>query len=119
MQDLNARANLDKVPESRAAADFLAEKLDVHVHVEDETAAHRIWLRTRQHLTLVSVSLVLAILVAVPLGVLSARQPILGQVFLALVGIVQTFPALALLSVLIIVFRSIGMLPAIAALFLY
>jgi osmoprotectant transport system permease protein len=121
MLDMNARvvAGDPKVSEKRAAADFLARKLNVHVEVEDETVAQRIWLRTRQHLLLVAVSLALAIAVAVPLGVMAARRPYLGQALLALVGVVQTLPALALLGLLVLLVGYIGTTPAIIALFLY
>jgi osmoprotectant transport system permease protein len=123
MLDMNARVVLSegkkKVSEKQAAADFLAQKLGVHAEVEDETRAQRIWLRTWQHLLLVAVSLALAIAVAVPLGVLAARRPYLGQVLLALVGVVQTLPALALLGLLILLVGHIGTTPAIIALFLY
>ena len=123
MLDMNARVVLSegkkKVSEKRAAADFLAQKLGVHVEVEDETLSQRLWLRTWQHLLLVAVSLALAITVAVPLGALAARRPYLGQGLLALVGVVQTLPALALLALLILLVGHIGTTPAIIALFLY
>src|SRR5262249_6325236 len=63
-------------------------------------------------------SLLLAILAAIPLGVVAFRFPVLGQVILALVGVVQTIPGLALLSLLLVVF-GIGAVPAIVALFVY
>jgi osmoprotectant transport system permease protein len=119
MRDMNARAVVDKVPDAQVAGDFLARKLNVRVEVETETVARRILARTREHLLLVGVSLALAIAVAVPLGVLAARQPRLGQGLLALVGVVQTLPALALLGLLILLVRQLGPLPAIIALFLY
>src|SRR5690606_31746946 len=73
---------------------------------------------TLQHLALVGVSLSLAILLAVPLGVLAARHRRSGQGVLGLVGILQTVPSLALFVFMIPLF-GIGALPAIAALFLY
>lgn len=57
-------------------------------------------------------------MVAIPLGVLSARQPRLGQIILGAVGLLQTIPSLALLVFMIPLF-GIGGLPAVAALFLY
>ena len=74
--------------------------------------------RTREHLMLVGLSLLAAILVALPLGIVAARRPRLGQLVLAAVGVVQTIPSLALLVFMIPLF-GIGALPAIAALFLY
>jgi osmoprotectant transport system permease protein len=84
----------------------------------DEAAAAMIWRRTREHLALVAVSLLAAIAIALPLGILAARRPRLGQVVLAAVGVVQTIPSLALL-VFMIPLLGIGALPATAALFLY
>ncbi|MEM7352363.1 MAG: glycine betaine ABC transporter substrate-binding protein [Acidobacteriota bacterium] len=118
MVAMNARARLERVAESRVAADFLAEVFGLAVEAQVETASARFWRNTRQHLFLVGVSLGLAILLAVPLGILAARYPALGQGILALVGIFQTIPSLALL-VFMIPLLGIGAPPALAALFLY
>jgi osmoprotectant transport system permease protein len=75
--------------------------------------------RTGQHVTLVLVSVLLACLFALPLGVLAAYQPGVRQVVMALVGVLQTVPSLALLAMLIPLLGQIGLLPAIIALFLY
>jgi osmoprotectant transport system permease protein len=64
------------------------------------------------------VSLLAAIVVAVPLGIAAARRRRLGSAILGAAGIVQTIPSLALL-VLLIPLLGIGTLPAIAALFVY
>jgi len=56
--------------------------------------------------------------VAVPLGILTARRRRLGRVVLALAGVIQTLPTLALLVFMIPLF-GIGAVPAVAALFLY
>ena len=74
--------------------------------------------RTAEHLQLVGVSLTLAVAVAVPLGVLAFRRPRLGQAELAVVGVIQTIPSLALL-VFMIPLLGIGAIPATVALFLY
>ncbi|MCE9669087.1 ABC transporter permease subunit [Myxococcus stipitatus] len=118
MVELNARARLERVPEPRVAADFLAGALGVTTAVRGDGLASRVWLRTREHLFLVSVSLAAALLLAVPLGVLAARRPRLGQGVLGLAGVIQTIPSLALLVVMIPLL-GIGSRPAIAALFLY
>jgi osmoprotectant transport system permease protein len=73
---------------------------------------------TLQHLKLVGLSLLLAILVGVPLGVLAARSALLGSSILTLSGLLQTIPSLALLAALIPLL-GIGVLPALVALFLY
>ncbi len=74
---------------------------------------------TGEHLTLVFVSLVLAILAGLPLGIAAERMAALRQPILAVTGLVQTIPSLALLAFLIPLFGTIGAAPALAALFLY
>ncbi|MFC1543198.1 ABC transporter permease, partial [Candidatus Neomarinimicrobiota bacterium] len=59
-----------------------------------------------------------AILLAIPLGIIAARNSRIGQIILGLVGIIQTIPSLALL-VFMIPLLGIGGPPAIVALFLY
>jgi osmoprotectant transport system permease protein len=113
MATMNARAKLAQVPEARVAADFL------NVGARDgETLAGRLLHRTLEHLALAGGSLVFSILLAVPLGIVAARRPRIGQLILAVVGVVQTIPSLALLVVMIPLL-GIGAPPALAALFLY
>ena len=119
MIDLNARVEIDRQSEQRAAAEFLRGRMNLSIEVRDESVWERVWIRTQQHLLLVVVSLASAIGVAVPLGIAAARQPRVGYILLAAVGIVQTIPALALLVFLLVVLHRIGPLPAIVALFLY
>jgi osmoprotectant transport system permease protein len=71
-----------------------------------------------EHLVLVGISLSLAIVVSIPLGILAARRQRLGHVILGVVGILQTIPSLALF-VFMIPLLGIGGPPAIVALFLY
>jgi osmoprotectant transport system permease protein len=77
------------------------------------------WRLSAQHLFLVLVSLLLAIAVGIPLGVLSFYWPGAGQVVLSVTSVIQTIPSLALLAFLISLFGIIGTIPAIVALFLY
>ena len=77
------------------------------------------WPLTREHLLLVFVSLGAGIIVAIPLGVLAARIEAAAQPILAIVGVIQTIPSLALLAFLIPLLGSIGTAPALIALFLY
>ncbi|TMQ70741.1 MAG: ABC transporter permease subunit, partial [Candidatus Eisenbacteria bacterium] len=73
---------------------------------------------TAQHLKLVLVSLLAAILIGIPLGILATHsEPVAGAI-LSLAGLLQTVPSLALLAMLIPLL-GIGILPALAALFLY
>lgn len=78
-----------------------------------------LWRLTRQHLTLVLLSVALATIVGIPLGVLAAFVPRLEQGVMAAVGILQTVPSLALLAMLIPLLGRIGTVPALIALFLY
>ncbi len=129
MRSLNAKVKLEGQTESDVAARYLQEELGVDV-LNDGADSERsfwgrwwqvaisIWQRTLQHLTLTSISLFSAILVAIPLGILSAKQKLFGQIVLGTVGIVQTVPTLAIFVFLIPLF-GIGPIPAIVALFLY
>ena len=118
MVKMNARAKLEKVAESRVAADFLAAKFAVKSEViTEETVLSRFYKHTIEHLILVVISVFAAIVVSIPLGILAAKTKF-GQVILGSVGIIQTIPSLALL-VFMIPLLGIGNAPAIAALFLY
>ncbi|HUF09064.1 MAG TPA: glycine betaine ABC transporter substrate-binding protein [Rhodothermales bacterium] len=118
MAAMNARSNVDGVPETVVAADFLSEVLGVHIEVELTTRSQRLWKHTREHLTLVLVSLFFAILVAIPLGVIAYRHERIGALIVGVVGVIFTIPSLALL-VFMIPLLGIGAGPAMVALFLY
>lgn len=118
MISMNSRVKLDKVQEVLVAADFIRENLGIDVASNSTTLSGRLWRNTKQHVTLVAISLFAAILVAVPLGVAAARRRRLGQAILGVVGIAQTIPALALLVFMIPLF-GIGAGPAVIALFIY
>jgi osmoprotectant transport system permease protein len=122
MQRMNSRVELEKVAERRVAADFLSRvgllRPEASNDVAVEGAGERMLRAAGQHLALVALSLAAAIVVAVPLGILAAYRPALGQGILAAAGILQTIPSIALLVLLIPLLGS-GFKPAIAALFLY
>lgn len=118
MVALNARAKLDHVPEAQVAATFLGVAAPGGASRSRVGSGRTILARVIEHLQLVGISLLAAILVAVPLGVLAAKWPRLGQSVLAATGVVQTVPTLALLVFMIPLF-GIGTVPAIVALFLY
>jgi osmoprotectant transport system permease protein len=120
MVAMNARTDVDKVPEAQVAADFLNRKLDAHVTVTADSPWRPLAVNTANHLFLVVVSLAAAIVVAIPLGILAGRQPALGQTILGAVGILQTIPSLALLVFMVVLLHGmLGAVPAILALFLY
>jgi osmoprotectant transport system permease protein len=118
MIDMNARVKLNKESPGRVAADFLRERFGVSAASEERGFLARLGRTTLQHLWLVGVSLSAAVLIAVPLGVWSARRPRQGQFILGATGVLQTIPSLALLVFLIPVFH-LGAGSAIVALFLY
>jgi osmoprotectant transport system permease protein len=124
MQRMNAAVQADKREEGAVAAEFLRSELSVDSRTSDGTIAGRVLTTTGEHLLLVIPSLVAAVVVAVPLGIVAARRPRLGRIVLAAAGILQTIPSLALLLFMIpammwLVGRGTGAPPAIAALFLY
>lgn len=75
---------------------------------------------TLGHLVLTGISVALAILFAVPLGILLTRRERLASPLLGAAGVIQTIPSLALLAFMIpIPLLGLGARSAIAALFLY
>ncbi len=74
--------------------------------------------QTLTHIGLTFLSLLLAVLIGLPLGILIARRQKLAGAVLGFAGVMQTIPSIALLGFLI-PFLGIGAPPAIAALFLY
>ncbi|MDP9004571.1 MAG: ABC transporter permease subunit [Verrucomicrobiota bacterium] len=85
-----------------------------------ETLTHKLIRWTSRHLELAGISLLLAIIVGIPLGIAASRGGAVGQAILAVTGAVQTIPSLALLALLVPVpFFGISPRTAIAALFLY
>jgi osmoprotectant transport system permease protein len=115
---MNARVKIDGEPEGAVAADFLAAAFGQSRDFTASTRAARLLDRTREHLLLVALSLGAAILAGIPLGLWAAKRRLAGRAILAIVGVVQTIPSLALL-VFMIPLLGIGTWPAIAALFLY
>jgi len=73
---------------------------------------------TITHIELVFISMMLAICIGIPLGILVTRVPRLATVVLGGAGILQTIPSLAMLGFMIPLF-GIGLKTAISALFLY
>jgi osmoprotectant transport system permease protein len=73
---------------------------------------------TLQHLALVAGGLVLAIVVAVPLGIAAARAPRAGTLIFSGVGIIYVIPSLALLAVAV-KYLGLGPLPVVLILAAY
>lgn len=88
--------------------------------VSAEPFGHKLWRWISRHLQLAGLSLLLAIVVGVPLGIAASRGGPIGHVILGFASAVQTIPSLALLALLVPVpFFGISPRTAIAALFLY
>jgi osmoprotectant transport system permease protein len=83
-------------------------------------AAHldRVGALLGQHVVLVLVSLAIALLVALPAGVVAARNPRAGAAILGVTGAVYTIPSLALLALLVAA-MGLGASTAIVALVAY
>ena len=118
MAAMNAEVKIAKRPEADVAADFLLEKFNKRTSRSSDGLASNIWANTLDHLILVGISLLAAIVIAIPLGIACAWYPGLGHLILIAVGVVQTIPSLAMF-VFMIPLVGIGGPPAILALFLY
>ncbi len=70
------------------------------------------------HVELVAVALVVALAVALPLGVLAARRPRVAPWLLGALGAIYTIPSLALLAVFVEAF-GLGFAPIFVALVIY
>jgi osmoprotectant transport system permease protein len=118
MQALNARAKIDQTDEEQVAAAFLNRALGLTATADPDTRWQRLRRYTADHLVLVGLSLGLAVLFGIPLGILAAKRRVLGPGILAVVGIIYTIPALALLAMMVPPL-GLGRVPAVTALFLY
>jgi osmoprotectant transport system permease protein len=119
---MNARAELHGVPFETIASDFL------HGRQGAADAGRSFWNKligadfihlTLQHVTLVAVSVLLAVLIGIPLAVAVARRAAWRSSVLGATGVLQTVPSLAMLAGLISLIGAIGTLPAMVALTLY
>jgi osmoprotectant transport system permease protein len=118
MAAMNAEVKIAKRTEADVAAHFLLEKFGKEINRSSHGMFSAMWVNTLDHLMLVSISLLAAIVIAIPLGIAAAWYAGLGHLILMAVGIVQTIPSLAMF-VFMIPLVGIGGPPAILALFLY
>jgi len=119
MVRLNARAELDKLAFADVAREFLGSKVQTRQGFWGALFAPDFSRLLVEHVALVLGSLVAALAVGVPLGVAAAKIRGVAQPVLLATGLVQTIPALALLAFLIPLTGTIGVWPALIALFLY
>jgi osmoprotectant transport system permease protein len=118
MVSMNAQVKLQGATSEKAAAEFVARHFSLQSGFEDDSLLRRLLLRGREHIYLVSISLLSAILISIPLGIAAFLHERLGQIILGIVGLIQTIPSLALI-VFMIPLLGIGNVPALVALFLY
>jgi osmoprotectant transport system permease protein len=133
MRRLNERIEINAEPVARVAQGELEQLGILLTHharptiVSDSTESFLrfLWnsratlLRlTGRHLLLVGISLLAAILLAVPLGLLIERSRGSAEAVIRGVGLMQTVPSIALLAFMLPLL-GIGMVPALVALFLY
>ncbi|PKE06161.1 ABC transporter permease [Macrococcoides caseolyticum] len=74
--------------------------------------------KTWEHISISLLSLLAAIIVAVPLGIVLTKSDKLAKIVLSITSVLQTVPSLAILAMMI-PFFEIGTVPAVIALFLY
>ena len=121
MREMNGRAEIDSVPFASIAAGFVAGagagtgRAGFLDRLLADDFARLAW----EHLRLVLASVLIAVLIGVPLGVIASSSPTLERIVLAVTGIAQTIPSLALLAMLIPLVGRIGTLPALIALVTY
>ena len=118
MIKLNAEVKLAGKSEGEVASRFLERELNVKTEYYQVTIVDKLIQNTYEHLFLVVISLSAAIIIAIPLGIVTYKIPRFGQLLLGIIGVIQTIPSLALI-VFMIPLLGIGAKPAIAALFLY
>jgi len=79
--------------------------------------------RTLEHISIVSVSVAIAILTGVPIGILITQSQIAADRVLYVASVIMTIPSIALFGLLIpilsLIGQGIGYLPAVIALILY
>ncbi|ASK61895.1 choline ABC transporter permease [Virgibacillus phasianinus] len=75
-------------------------------------------MKTWEHFYISLIAVLLGVIVAIPLGVALTRVPRIAGFVIGTVGVVQTFPSLAILA-FFIPLLGVGKVPAIAALFFY
>lgn len=74
--------------------------------------------KTVEHFYISIMALLIAIVIAVPIGILLSKMKRTSNIVLTIAGVLQTIPTLAVLAVMIPIF-GVGKLPAIVALFIY
>lgn len=77
-----------------------------------------IWVAFQEHLFLAGFAMIIAIAIAVPLGIVLTRNKKVAEFVIGIAAVIQTVPSLALLGFMLPLF-GIGKVPAVIALTLY
>jgi osmoprotectant transport system permease protein len=119
MQHLNHLALFENKGHYEIAFDFLSQKKMIQGKGKTlQSNWGEIFSKTRTHIYLTFLALIIAIIIALPLGTIIYQYPSFSKSILYIAGILQTIPSIALLALMIPLF-GIGFLPAIVALFIY
>jgi len=134
MRALNKRVEVDGTPVATVARDALRDlglvgSTSANAPTNAQPARASFWSYlveqrgplarlTVRHIELVAVSLIVAIAIALPLGLALERTGRGAEAFIRSVGVLQTLPGIALLAFMIPLF-GIGVVPALVALVLY
>ena len=117
MQAINASVMFGGADFAEAAASYLDG-----IGIESDTARSGFWEQLRRntarHIFLTAIALAAATCVGIVLGLIVFRIGWLSRTVVYMTGLMQTIPSIALLALMIPLF-GIGVVPAIAALFLY
>lgn len=125
MRLANAKMVIDQQSDKQAAEFLLQQCLPARKgevgrsgHLKSGFDLGVVLKQTGEHLRLVAISLSLAVLVGIPLGILASRSAVTARLTLSTVGLLQTIPSLALLAFMIPI-TGTGPGPAVVALFVY
>jgi osmoprotectant transport system permease protein len=119
MQELNASVLYKNRTFEEVARDFLLQKQLIKQSSHHPSSLRRQMLsRTGEHIALTLISILAAVLISIPAGILIYWSPSITKPVLYITGLLQTIPSIALLAIMIPLF-GIGMVPAVVALFLY
>jgi glycine betaine/choline ABC-type transport system substrate-binding protein/ABC-type proline/glycine betaine transport system permease subunit len=120
MQSMNYKVLFEKKTFAEVASEFLRSKNLIRSETELKTSSvfADIVSKTLTHLKITFIALALALLIALPLGILIYLHSSIARPVLYFTGLLQTIPSIALLALMIPLF-GIGVVPAIVALFLY
>ncbi len=121
MQKMNEEVLYENKNFSEVAGNFLRNKNLISNNsgiIEKESIYAQILPKVLQHLKITLIALVLAVIIAIPIGIFVYFHSSISKPVLYVAGLLQTIPSIALLAFMIPLF-GIGVVPAVIALFLY